>query len=57
MTVKELIRKLKQEKGHLQVKMFAHDHDPEKHDEGVGYANSVWEETDDLGETFVAIYP
>ena len=55
MTVTELIRELKREKGHLQVLLFAHDHNPEKHDEGVGPARSVWETKDDKGDIFVAI--
>ena len=55
MTVKELRRELKREKGHLQVKLFANDHNPEKHDEGVGSPHAVWETKDDKGDIFVAI--
>ncbi len=55
MKVKELIRRLKQENQNLEVQQFAHDHNPEVHDEGTGYTSSVYEITDDLGETFVAL--
>ena len=56
MTVKELIKRLKKELPDLEVEMFAHDHNPERHDEGVGEVCSVWEETNDEGRTFVALH-
>lgn len=55
MTVKELIKQLKKEKQSLEVRLFAHDHNPEVYDEGVGHAHFVNEYTNNKNETFVAI--
>lgn len=59
MTVKQLIKQLQREardgNGDLEVRQFAHDHDPEKHDEGTGPTFSVNEYTNDIGETFIAL--
>ena len=55
MRVKELIKQLKAENQNLEVQLFCHDHNPERHDHGVGYVHSVYEVTNDLGETFIAL--
>jgi len=55
MIVKKLIKELKKEDQELEVQLFCHDHNPEKSDNGCGYAFSVNEYTDDKGETFIAI--
>ncbi len=55
MKVKKLIRLLKQENQNLEVQQFSHDHNPEIPDEGTGYTLSVFEVTDDEGNTFVAL--
>jgi len=55
MKVKDLIKELKQENRELEVFLFCHDHNPKKHDNGVGPAYSVNEYTDDKGKTFIAI--
>lgn len=59
MKVYELINELKRQQrygnGKLEVKLFAHDHNPEKRNEGVGTAFFVDEFTDEDGYNFVAI--
>jgi len=55
MTVKELIKQLKQKKQNLEVRLFCHDHNPKIYNEGVGLAYSVNEYTNDKNETFIAI--
>ena len=55
MKVRELIRELKNQNQNLQVQQFAHDHNPEKHDEGTGPTFSVFEYTDDTGYTVVGL--
>lgn len=57
MTVEKLekeLRKIKNKK--LQVQMYAHDHDPERSDEGVGFVHSVDEVSDETGYKFVALH-
>lgn len=56
MKAKQLIRKLKELDGDLDVFMFAHDQDPQKVDEGDGEVFSVNEVTDDDGKTFIALH-
>ena len=56
MNVKTLIKRLEKENKGLPVRMFAHDHDSEKHDEGTGDVSSVFQVTNDYGETFVALH-
>ena len=56
MNVRKLIRELKELDGKLEVEMFAHDHDPEKVNEGAGIVFSVWEQVRDDGSTIAALH-
>jgi len=60
MTVDELIKKLKEESkfghGHLEVFMFAHDHDPREHpEEGVGPVLFIRAEISYEGKEFLTL--
>lgn len=59
MNVKQLTKLLQEETkqgyGYLEVRQFAHDHNPEIHDEGTGCTHSVYVYTNDKGETFMAL--
>jgi len=59
LTVNQLMAKLRAEQkagnGKLECRLFCHDQDPAKADEGDGPASAVSEEWNDAGEHFVAI--
>lgn len=59
MTVNKLMAQLRSIQkaggGKLVVELFAHDHDPTKHDEGDGVAQTADTVTTDDGRTIVAI--
>lgn len=56
MTVKKLISMLKKENPKLEVRVFAHDQNPEDHrDHGVGYVYNVYEVINDNNEKFVVM--
>ena len=56
MNVKKLIKELKKQSPELNVKMFAHDHNPADSEEGDGDVFSVSEVTNENGETFICLH-
>ncbi len=53
--IKELQREARNGNGNLEVRQFAHDHNPEQHNEGTGATMTVDEYTNDLGDTFIGL--
>lgn len=60
MKLKQLVRKLQKEmkngNGNLDVRMFAHDHDDYKYDEGTGIVDTVSVITNNADETFISLH-